>query len=303
MTIEPPALAASLRPRILATAGPDDYALIDSGNGRKLERFGDKLLDRPEEQAMWAPSLPASAWQKADAVFTGDVEEEGAGRWKQRAEAPDWTCRHGALRFSCRLTSFRHVGVFPEQEAQWRFIAESLGERPGGKLLNLFGYTGIASLVAAAAGAEVAHVDASKKAIAWARENQALSGLEEKPIRWLTEDAGKFAAREVRRGNAYDMILLDPPKYGRGPKGETWRLFEDLPQMLKLCAECLKPGGTLVLTAYAIRASYLSLHQLCADILGGKVTSGEMALIAGEGDANGTKALPTSLYCRAQKRP
>nr|WP_255599524.1 class I SAM-dependent methyltransferase [Afifella sp. IM 167] len=246
---------------------------------------------------MWAPSLPESAWAKADAVFTGDVEEEGAGRWKQRQEEPDWTCRHGALRYRCRLTSFRHVGVFPEQEAQWRFVSDKLGSAHGAKLLNLFGYTGIASLVAAEAGAEVAHVDASKKAIAWARENQALSGLEEKPIRWLCEDAGKFAAREVRRGNAYDMILLDPPKYGRGPKNETWRLFEDLPEMLKLCAACLKPGGTLVLTAYAIRASYLALHQLCADIVGGPVTSGEMVLV-GEG---GAKSLPTSLYCRAEK--
>jgi len=290
-------MPASLRPEVLASSGPEDYALLDSGNGRRLERFGDKLLDRPEEQAMWAPSLPESAWKKADAVFTGDVEEEGSGRWKQRQDAPDWTCRHGALRYQCRLTSFRHVGVFPEQEAQWRFAAGRLAAVPGARLLNLFGYTGIASLVAAEAGAEVAHVDASKKAIAWARENQALSGLEEKPIRWLCDDAGKFAAREVRRKNAYDMILLDPPKYGRGPKNETWRLFEDLPEMLKLCAECLKPGGTLVLTAYAIRASYLALHQLCADIVGGPVTSGEMVLLG----KDGAKALPTSLYCRAEK--
>ncbi|MCF1504339.1 class I SAM-dependent methyltransferase [Afifella sp. H1R] len=288
---------ATFQPRVLASRGHEDYALLDSGNGRKLERFGPMLLDRPEEQAMWAPSLPEKQWQRADAVFTGDVEEEGAGRWRQNASETEWTCRHGALAFTCRLTSFRHVGVFPEHAVHWDFVEERLKGLEAPKLLNLFGYTGIASLVAAQAGAQVTHVDASKKAIAWARENQALSGLDDKPIRWLLDDAGKFAAREVRRGNLYDMILLDPPKYGRGPKGETWHLFEDLPEMLKLCSQCLKPGGTLILTAYAIRASYLALHQLSADIVGGRVTSGEMALL-GEGRA---KALPTALYCRAEK--
>ena len=267
-------------PLILTTKGLDDYALVDSGHGRKLERFGAMLLDRPEEQAIWTPRLSKNEWEKADAIFTGDVDEEGAGRWKRRAGLDEfWECRHGAIRFICRLTSFRHVGAFPEQEAHFLFMRERLrkaGETPA--LLNLFGYTGLASLVAAEVGAEVTHIDASKKAIAWARENQALSKLDDKPIRWILDDAPKFAAREVRRGRRYDGILLDPPKFGRGPKGEVWDLFQNLPETLKLCRELLKPGGFLILTAYAIRASFLSLHRLSEEVLGPGVESGELAL-------------------------
>jgi 23S rRNA (cytosine1962-C5)-methyltransferase len=289
-------------PLVLETDGLQDYALIDSGNGRKLERFGALTLDRPEEQAIWRPRLPETAWQKADAVFTGDVEEEGAGRWKRRAGlAEDWTCRHGAIRFSCRFTSFRHVGAFPEQEAHWSFVRERLRAAGGGaerpSLLNLFGYTGLASLIAAEAGAEVTHVDASKKAIAWARDNQALSGLDDKPIRWILDDAVKFAARDVRRGRRYDGVLLDPPKYGRGPKGEVWDLFQSLPEMLTLCRDLVKPGGFLILTAYAIRASFLSMERLCTEIFGAGVEAGELAL-----RQEGGGLLPTSLFCRWTER-
>jgi 23S rRNA (cytosine1962-C5)-methyltransferase len=163
----------------------------------------------------------------------------------------------------------------------------------GRSLLNLFGYTGLASLIAADAGAEVTHVDASKKAVAWARENQALSGLEERPIRWIVDDAVKFAAREVRRGRRYDGILLDPPKYGRGPKGEIWDLFRDLPEMLRLCRSLLNPGGFVILTAYAIRASFLSVHRLCDDVFGPGVESGELAL-----RQKGGGLLATSLFSR-----
>jgi 23S rRNA (cytosine1962-C5)-methyltransferase len=281
---------------VVETRGVDDYALLDSGAGRKLELFGDFVLDRPEEQAMWSPTLPASQWAKADAIFSGDVDEEGAGRWKRRPGVPEaWTCRHGGLRYWCRFTSFRHVGVFPEQEAHFAFMAERLaGAGAPPKLLNLFGYTGLASLVAAASGAEVTHVDASKKAIAWARENQALSGLADKPIRWIVDDAVKFAAREARRGRRYDGILLDPPKYGRGPKGEVWELFESLPDMLRLCRDLLKPERSfLVLTAYAIRASFLSIDRLCRQVLGPNVESGELALRGGNGGL-----LATSLFSR-----
>lgn len=229
---------------------------------------------------MWQPRLPAAEWDRADAVFTGDTDEEGAGRWKRRAGLEElWICRHGPLRYACRLTSFRHVGAFPEQVAHWDFMAERLaaaGGRP--TLLNLFGYTGLASLMAAAAGAEVTHVDASRKAIAWARENQALSGMTELPIRWILDDAMKFAARETRRGRRYDGILLDPPKYGRGPAGEVWDLFRDLPAMLALCRDLVKATGFVILTAYAIRASYLSMHRLCETVLGPTVHSGELAL-------------------------
>ena len=288
------------RPLVLETAGLDDYWLLDSGGGRKLERFGALVLDRPEEQAIWSPRLSAAEWDRADAVFTGDMDEEGAGRWKRRPGLGEsWTCRHGAIRFSCRFTSFRHVGAFPEQEAHWALMREQLaaaGERPA--LLNLFGYTGLASLIAAEAGAEVTHIDASKKAIAWARDNQALSGLDEKPIRWILDDAGKFAAREVRRGRRYDGILLDPPKFGRGPAGETWDLFADLPSLMRLCRDLLKPEtGFLILTAYAIRASFLSLHRLCEEVLGPGVEAGELTLRGEDGGL-----LPTSLFCRWRAR-
>jgi 23S rRNA (cytosine1962-C5)-methyltransferase len=282
-------------PLVLETTGLEDYALLDSGGGRKLERFGALRLDRPEEQAIWTPRLPAAEWERADARFTGDTDEEGAGRWKRRPELDEsWVCRHGAIRFSCRFTSFRHVGAFPEQEAHWTFMRERLaaaGERPA--LLNLFGYTGLASLIAAHAGAEVTHVDASKKAIAWARDNQELSGLGDRPIRWILDDAGKFAARDVRRARRYDGILLDPPKFGRGPHGETWDLFTDLPAMLRLCRDLLKPSGFLILTAYAIRASFLSLERLSGEVLGPSVQAGELALRDQGGDL-----LATSLFCR-----
>jgi 23S rRNA (cytosine1962-C5)-methyltransferase len=281
-------------PLILTTKGLDDYALLDSGHGRKLEKFGALTLDRPEEQAMWSPRLDQAAWEAADAVFTGNTDEEGVGRWKRRPGlAETWTCRHGGISFACKFTSFRHVGAFPEQEAHWAFMREHLAARPGSTLLNLFGYTGLASLIAAEAGAEVTHVDASKKAIAWARENQALSGLDDKPIRWIVDDATKFAAREVRRGRQYDGILLDPPKFGRGPKNEVWDLFQSLPEMLILCRDLLKPGGFLILTAYAIRASFLSLQRICEDTLGPGVEAGELALEGEDG-----RLLATSLFCR-----
>lgn len=287
-------------PLLLETTGFDDYCLLDSGAGRKLERFGEMILVRPEEQALWSPRVPDTTWKGADAIFTGATEEEGAGRWQRRPGIEEsWTCRHGGLRFACRFTSFRHVGVFPEQEAHWRDLADRItAAKEPPAILNLFGYTGIASLVAAAAGACVTHVDASRKAIAWARENQVLSGLEDRPIRWICDDAMKFAAREVRRGSRYHGILLDPPKYGRGPKNEVWRLFEDLPEMLRLCRDLLAPDGPfLVLTAYAIRASALTLDELTREVLGeadgAGLESGELVL-----KEEGGRRLSTSLFCR-----
>ena len=287
-------------PLVLETAGLDDYALLDSGGGRKLERFGALRLDRPEEQAIWRPRLPAAEWDRADAIFTGDTDEEGAGRWRRRPGLDEsWVCRHGAIRFSCRFTSFRHVGAFPEQEAHWSFMRERLaaaGERPA--LLNLFGYTGLASLIAAEAGAEVTHVDASKKAIAWARDNQELSGLGDRPIRWILDDAGKFAARDVRRARRYDGILLDPPKFGRGPTGEVWRLEEDLAPLLADCRKLLDSGSRfLVLTVYAVHMSALSIGELVRQTLadlGGTVEAGEMAV---REETRGL-LLPTAIFAR-----
>lgn len=295
---------------MLEMTGWTDYALLDSGHGRKLERYGHIRITRPEEQALWTPRLAASAWEGADAHFTGDVEEEGTGRWRfPRALPETWPMAFVPVRFSCRFTSFRHTGVFPEQAAHWRWIREQItaaAARPAArrpKVLNLFGYTGIASLVAAEAGADVTHVDASKKSIAWARENQSESGLDHLPIRWICEDAMKFVQREVRRGARYDAIILDPPKFGRGTNGEVWQLFEHLGEMLRACRALLSDRPLFeILTVYAMRASYASFHELMAEVMGtrgGRLESGE--LFIAEDPAPGTavvRRLATSLWVR-----
>ena len=288
-------------PLILETKPTSDYALIDSGNGRKLERYGQFLIERPEGQAIWQPALPASEWAKADAIFTGNTEEEGIGRWQfpKKPLAETWPLKHDGMAFLGRFTSFRHVGVFPEQAAHWAYMQALIGTANRQvKVLNLFGYTGIATLLAARAGAEVTHVDASKKAVGWARENQAIAGLADKPIRWIVEDAMKFVLREGRRGNGYDIILLDPPQFGRGPNGEVWQLFEHLPAMAEACRAIVSPNPlAVILTAYSIRASFFAIHELMRDTFtgfGGRVDSGE--LIIREQQAG--RALSTSLFSR-----
>jgi len=294
-------LPAEALPVILEVSPNDDYALIDSGGGEKLEQYGPYRIVRPEGQAIWQKALPARDWTNVDAVFTGDTDEEGMGRWRF-PKAPlgeTWPMRHDGIHYLGRFTSFRHVGVFPEQASHWDHMAGLIkaAQRPV-KVLNLFGYTGLASLVAARAGAEVTHVDASKKAIGWARENQEIARLGDKPIRWICEDAMRFAEREERRGNGYDIILFDPPAYGRGPKGEVWQLFEDLPRLTDLCRTILTPKPlAVVLTAYSIRASFFAIHALMRDNfagMGGRVESGE--LIIREKSAG--RALSTSLFSR-----
>lgn len=288
---------------LIETQGCPGYALIDSGAGRKLERFGKILVDRPEPQAIWQPRLPKEQWQRADAVFSSDKEEDDqdGGRWRYTTPPPQsWPLEALGTTLLCRLMSFRHLGLFPEQLAHWEWMLERIsavtGARP--RVLNLFAYTGAASLIAARAGAEVVHVDASKKAIQWAKENQAASRLEQAPIRWIVEDARKFAAREVRRGRAYDVILVDPPKFGRGPEGEVWDLFTHLPPLLKDCAALLAPSNaSMILTVYAIRASALAFDQLMRETLrarGGTFETGELAL---RPQAEGF-CVPTSLYTR-----
>lgn len=290
---------------LLRTPPDSDYALLDSGDGQKLERYGSLTIIRPEAQAMWQKSLPSSSWQDVDAVFTGDTDEEGLGRWHFPGRQLDETfpMKWDGMPFHGRFTSFRHTGVFPEQAAHWRFMMERIAvAKTHGqgqpRILNLFGYTGIASLVAARAGAHVTHVDASRKAIGWARENQELAGLEEQPVRWICEDAVRFCEREVRRGNTYDGILLDPPAFGRGPKGEVWQLFEHLPHMVDLCRE-LKSKTPLftVLTAYTIRTSFLAIHELMQEVYGdagGKLESGELTI----GTENSDRSLSTSMFSR-----
>jgi 23S rRNA (cytosine1962-C5)-methyltransferase len=290
---------------LIETTGFADYALLDSGGGRKLERFGRVTVDRPEPQAIWRPALAAERWQRADAAFRSDKDDEDweGGRWRTARELPQtWPLQVMDVTVLCRLMSFRHLGIFPEQVPHWEWMRERLrrvaGERP--RVLNLFAYTGAASLIAAKSGAEVTHVDASKKAIQWAKENQAASRLGDAPVRWIVEDARKFVAREVRRKRTYHVILVDPPKFGRGPEGEVWDLFTHLPPLLADCAALLAPaGGGMILTAYAIRASALAFHQLMRETLaarGGSFASGELAIAPKDGGF----AVPTSLYTRWQ---
>ncbi|WP_082735673.1 class I SAM-dependent methyltransferase [Polycladidibacter stylochi] len=280
--------------------GWKDYQLLDMGNGQKLERYGRFTVVRPEQQAMGAPALPKAQWDRADAVFSGDVEEEGPGRWRYNKQLPEtWHMKYGAVTYNGRFMSFRHLGVFPEQAAHWDWVQQQIkaANRPL-KVLNLFGYTGLASLLPAAAGAHVTHVDASKKAIGWARENQVLSGLDDKPIRWICDDAMKFVQREVRRGNTYDGIILDPPKYGRGPKGEVWDFFTSMPEMLALLRQLLSPKAQfMILTSYAIRSSFIASHELVLEHLGGlpgTLESGELAIR----EQAGGRLLSTSLFSR-----
>jgi 23S rRNA (cytosine1962-C5)-methyltransferase len=286
---------------ILETLPSQDYALLDSGNGLKLEQYGPYRIVRPEGQAIWLPAWDKGEWDKSDAIFTGNTDEEGVGRWHfpKVPLGETWPLAHDGIPFLGRFTSFRHVGVFPEQGTHWSHMDSLIrqAKRPV-KVLNLFGYTGVASLVAARAGAEVTHVDASKKAIVWARENQEMAGLSDKPIRWICEDAMKFVAREERRGSGYDIILLDPPAYGRGPNGEVWQLFDNLPDMVDLCRSILTPNAlAVVLTAYSIRASFFAIHELMRDAftgLGGQVESGELILR----ERSSGRALSTSLFSR-----
>ena len=279
---------------VLVTEGWDDYALLDSGGGRKLERYGPYKFIRPEAQAMWQPAAPE--W-KADGEFTGGRDDEGGGRWDLEYHVPErWTLARDAVRFHATNTPFRHLGFFPDMGAQWDWMRVRMV--PGARVLNMFGYTGVGSLVAAAAGAQVTHVDASKKAVASARENAALSGLEAAPVRWLTDDALKFMRREVRRGTKYDGILLDPPKYGRGPEGEIWQLERDLPELMTLARQLLSDNAAfLVLTVYAIRMSALAIDALMAQTMagtGGEIESGDMAV---REDARGL-LLPTAIFSR-----
>ncbi|HEX4180507.1 MAG TPA: class I SAM-dependent methyltransferase [Caulobacteraceae bacterium] len=282
-----PRLAAA--PIVLRTTAWTDYGLIDSGGGRKLERYGPYSVVRPEPQCLWRPRLDQAAWSAADAVFDPSDEDE-AGRWRFSAKLDErWPLQWRGVRFHGRFTNFRHLAFFPEQAAHWTWLDERLCAAEGQpRVLNLFGYTGVASLVAAAAGAAVTHVDASKKAIGWARENAALSGLDDRPVRWICEDARRYVQREARRGSTYDAIILDPPKYGRGPNGEVWRLFEDLPEILTLCASLLSEKPLfLILNAYAERLSGLSLAALLGEAMagrGGGVDWGELALMEEDGE-------------------
>lgn len=302
--IEAPRTAAGFGFSLQESSGFPGYRLLDSGNGRKLERFGDVVVDRPEPQALWKPSRDAEAWAGAQAVFSGEGEDE-AGKWRLQGSVPEsWPIELKDVTIMGRLSAFRHLGIFPEQLPHWEWMLDAIRQQrptedvPRPRVLNLFAYTGAASLLAAKSGAEVTHVDASKKAIIWAKENQAASGLTTAPVRWMLDDCRKFVTREIRRHRAYDVILIDPPKFGRGPEGEVWNLFDDLPGLIQDCAKLLaKDNARLVLTAYAIRASALSIGQLLAETMAarpGHIESGEL-VIREEG---GTRGISTSLFSR-----
>lgn len=289
-----------MQPLLLSPAW-QDYQLLDSGNGLKLENFGGRVLIRSEPKAWWSPELPQHEWKAAHASF----EEKGRdGLWRLHSGATDrcWQMRLNEVTAQIRLTDMsKHVGVFPEQEPHWQWISRSLRTRPGARFLNLFGYTGMASLCAAAAGAKVTHVDASKPALAWAKVNQSLSGLDEAPIRWLLDDAFKFVEREVRRGNRYDAIALDPPSFGRGPKGEIWKVEQQINGLLVNLRKLLSPEPLLVvMTLYNLEASSVMLYNLFSDLLPpGNIEFGE--LVIGPRGGKG-KLLPLSLFSRWSPR-
>ncbi len=270
-----------------------NWGLIDCGNGRKLERYGSIKVVRPEPQAMWAPA--SDAWDP-DATFVPGSDEEGGGRWVQHHEVPrEWQLSRGPVRFNASLTPFRHLGFFPDMAPQWDWMR---GRSDDADVLNLFGYTGVGTLILSEAGARMVHVDASKKSVEGGKANAALSGLAERPIRWIVDDASKFTAREVRRGRRYDGILLDPPKFGRGPESEVWRLEENLAPLLADCRRLLDENSRfLVLTVYAVRMSALAIGELVKQTfaeLRGTVEAGEMSV---REEARGL-LLPTAIFAR-----
>lgn len=281
----------------------DQYRLLDSGNGKKLEEFAGTRIVRSEPKAWWKPALPKSEWMKAAAVH--DDETRDAGWHFRGGKAPEpWNFRHRdaftlQLRFMDRS---KQIGAFPEQSPHWDFILNN--PVPAGtkkKLLNLFGYTGAATLAAARAGWHVTHVDASKPAVAWGRRNQEISGLANAPVRWILEDAVKFCRREVRRGNAYEAILLDPPAFGRGPAGELWKVERDLPELLELCRQLLSGDASLmILTLYTIDGSSLLCKNLIEETtrgLGGNTVCGELTTH----DLAGNRPLPLSFWAKWHK--
>jgi 23S rRNA (cytosine1962-C5)-methyltransferase len=295
-----------VQPAVLEPCPLAGHALLDSGagpdGGERLERFGDFVLVRPDPQALWRRRLAPREWARADLVFVR--ESDRGGRFERRGSAPPaegWVLAHEGVRFRVRPTPFKHVGVFPEQAANWRWTAERLGAlAPGARVLNLFGYTGVASLLARRAGAEVTHVDAARQALDWARENAELSGLGPDGLRWVREDALGFARREARRGARYEGILLDPPHYGRGPKGEKWQLEDGLAPLLEACRALLAEQSFLVLSCYAVGYTALSLANLVGELGPGRLEAGELVLPE---EGPGGRLLPCGFAARWARGP
>lgn len=276
----------------------DGYELLDSGDGRKLERFGDYILARPCSQALWRPSLPPADWSRADAAF----DREDGNRWHGRTNLPsEWKIETAGVRFYLGGTDFGHLGIFPEQRDQWRWIRSTCERaKAAGRsvsVLNLFAYSGGSTLAAALGGAEVCHLDASKGMVEWARRNARLNGLAESPIRWIVDDAHKFMRREVRRGRRYDAIILDPPTFGRGAGGEMYKIERDLKETLSLVSELLSPSPLFVL--FSSHTPGLS-PQVASNILAQLFANTEAKIASGEMLLQGPRTpCPSGVYARA----
>lgn len=261
----------------------NDYELIDCSKGEKLERWGDIILIRPDPQIIWDSPKTHPLWKKAHARYKRS--NTGGGQWEQYKSIPDvWKISYGDLDFRLKPMGFKHTGIFPEQATNWDFAMDKIkkAEKPV-KVLNLFGYTGAASLACASVGASVTHVDASKGMVNWAKENAVASGLADKPVRWLVDDCVKFVQREIRRGNKYHGIIMDPPSYGRGPNGEVWKLEEQLSSLVEMCIPLLEDDALFfILNSYTTGLSpavmYYLLNVMLVNPLGGKVTTDEIGL-------------------------
>ncbi len=259
----------------------EEYSLLDIGNGRRLERWGEYLLSRPDPVAIGEPLYP-ELWNDADAVY--HRASSGGGSWEYRKKMPErWEIGYKNLQFKISPTGFKHTGLFPEQAVNWDFYTNKLKGKSGATVLNLFGYTGAATLACLSAGASVVHLDAAKGMVAWARENAALSGLADKPCRWIVDDASRFLQREQRRGNRYDGIIMDPPSYGRGPSGEVWQLEKELAPLIKNAASLLSDNSLfLAVNGYtagispAVSAMLLNIYCNRGDA---KVSSDEIGIL------------------------
>lgn len=288
------------QPLILTTLPSADYALLDSGEGEKLERYAGFVLSRPDPQALWPKRLPQSEWQKAGAVFSRENEKAG---WQIKKQPPkNWQAKINGLTFGIKFSAFKHTGVFPEQVGNWEWIKKILNDSKPAQVLNLFGYTGGATLAAAQAGAEVCHLDGSKPAVHWASENAILSGLDKKPIRWIVDDAVAFVQREIKRGRRYDGIIMDPPAFGHGPKGELWRIEKDFLKLLELCQQVLSPQPLFFLingfaSGYSAIAYQNNLLKLVTRF-GGKLETGELTI---KEEGQDGRLLPCGIFARWSK--
>lgn len=294
--------------KILKTLPSNDYELLDSGEGEKLERYGKFILSRPDPQALWNKLLLIAEWQEADAVFTHSgakgattgLRPNARVGWKKNSRVPEkWKIEFGGFSFFIKPTAFKHTGLFPEQEPNWQWIINNIksANRPV-SVLNLFGYTGGATLAALSAGAEVAHVDGSKSAITWAKENAVLSGLEGKPVRWILDDAREFVKREIRRGNHYDGIVMDPPAFGHGPNKELWKIEDDFLGLMKLCEEVLSDSPIFFLiNGYSAGYSSIAYENNLSSLVekfGGEIEKGELAIE----ESRSGRLLPAGIFAR-----